>query len=139
METARISMDFEGRARIHTHLEMAPLIDVVFLLLIFFMLTTTFMVQEAVELQIPQSETGGEADPSALVIVLSHSDLTFNGESVSLEELKNTLVEPLQSDSDRAVTLMTDAEMPVQRILQVMDSIRSAGGRNVALATEGMR
>jgi biopolymer transport protein ExbD len=132
-------MDFEGRARIHTHLEMAPLIDVVFLLLIFFMLTTTFMVQEAVELQIPQSETGGEADPSALVIVLSHSDLTFNGESVSLEELKNTLVEPLQSDSDRAVTLMTDAEMPVQRILQVMDSIRSAGGRNVALATEGMR
>jgi biopolymer transport protein ExbD len=132
-------MDFEGRARIHTHLEMAPLIDVVFLLLIFFMLTTTFMVQEAVELQIPQSETGGEADPSALVIVLSHSDLTFNGESVSLEELKNTLVEPLQSDSDRAVTLMTDAEMPVQRILQVMDSIRSAGGRNVVLATEGMR
>jgi biopolymer transport protein ExbD len=132
-------MDFEGRARIHTHLEMAPLIDVVFLLLIFFMLTTTFMVQEAVELQIPQSETAGEADPSALVIVLSHSDLTFNGESVSLEELKNTLVEPLQSDSDRAVTLMTDAEMPVQRILQVMDSIRSAGGRNVALATEGMR
>jgi biopolymer transport protein ExbD len=132
-------MDFEGRARIHTHLEMAPLIDVVFLLLIFFMLTTTFMVQEAVELQIPQSETAGEADPSALVIVLSHSDLTFNGESVSLEELKNALLEPLQSDSDRAVTLMTDAEMPVQRILQVMDSIRSAGGRNVALATEGMR
>jgi biopolymer transport protein ExbD len=132
-------MDFEGRARIHTHLEMAPLIDVVFLLLIFFMLTTTFMVQEAVELQIPQSETAGEADPSALVIVLSHSDLTFNGESVSLEELKNALLEPLRSDSDRAVTLMTDAEMPVQRILQVMDSIRSAGGRNVALATEGMR
>jgi biopolymer transport protein ExbD len=132
-------MDFEGRARIHTHLEMAPLIDVVFLLLIFFMLTTTFMVQEAVELQIPQSETGGEADPSALVIVLSHSDLTFNGESVSLEELKNALLEPLRADSDRAVTLMTDAEMPVQRILQVMDRIRSAGGRNVALATEGMR
>jgi biopolymer transport protein ExbD len=132
-------MDFEGRARIRTHLEMAPLIDVVFLLLIFFMLTTTFMVQEAVELQIPHAETGETADPSALVIVLSHDDLLLNGEPVSFVELESALAEPLRADPDRSVVLKTDAEMPVQRILEVMDSIRNAGGRNVALATEGGR
>jgi biopolymer transport protein ExbD len=132
-------MDFEGRARIHTHLEMAPLIDVVFLLLIFFMLTTTFMVQEAVELQIPQAETGATADPSALVIVLSRQDLLLNGEPVTLDGLRSALIEPLRAEPDRSVVLKTDAEMAVQRILEVMDSVRSAGGRNVALATEGGR
>ena len=130
-------MDFEGRSRIHTHLEMTPLIDVVFLLLIFFMLTTTFTVQEAVELQIPQAEMGTTADPTALVILLSHQELFLNGEAITLEELRHALTEPLAAEPGRAVVLKTDAGMPIQKILEVMDSIRNAGGRNVALATEG--
>lgn len=133
-------MDFEGRARIRTHLEMAPLIDVVFLLLIFFLLTTTFMVEEAVDLRLPRAETGETVDPSVLEVVLTRDGrLTFNGEPVTLEELEAAMTEPLQSDPEQAVILKVDSEVAVQRMLEILDRIRSAGGRNLALATEGRK
>jgi len=130
-------MDFEGRARIRTHLEMAPLIDVVFLLLIFFLLTTTFMVQEAVDLRLPRAETGEASDPSLLEVILTRNGrLTFNGEPVTLDELEAAMTVPLQGDPEQAVILKVDSEVAVQGMLEIMDRIRSAGGRNLALATE---
>ena len=73
----------------------------------------------------------------SLVILLSHQELFLNGEAITLEELRHALTEPLAAEPGRAVVLKTDAGMPIQKILEVMDSIRNAGGRNVALATEG--
>jgi len=129
-------MDFEGRARIHSHLDIAPLIDIVFLLLVFFMLTSTFMVPEAIELELPESKSASVTDTTPIIVSLNQSgQLALNGEHIALEQLQSLLKPLLKRDPKSAVTLKSDAHTEVQQLLVIMDEIRAAGGTNVALAT----
>lgn len=130
-------MEFEGRARIHSHLDIAPLIDIVFLLLVFFMLTSTFLVPEAIELELPESASATVTEITPITVALDSSgELALNGEPIQLDGLRSA-IEPLIADnSDVAITLKSDAHTNVQQLLEVMDEIRAAGGSNVALATK---
>jgi len=129
-------MEFEGRARIHSHLDIAPLIDIVFLLLVFFMLTSTFLVPEAIELELPESSSAVITEITPITVALNAAgELALNGDAIPLEQLR-TAIEPLIAEnSDVAITLKSDAHTEVQQLLKVMDEIRAAGGSNVALAT----
>ena len=130
-------MEFEGRARIHSHLDIAPLIDIVFLLLVFFMLTSTFLVPEAIELELPESTTAIVTEITPITVALNASgELALNGEPIQLDKLRLAM-EPLiaNNSDDVAITLKSDAHTEVQQLLRVMDEIRAAGGNNVALAT----
>ena len=129
-------MEFEGRARIHSHLDSAPLIDIVFLLLVFFMLTSTFMVPEAIELELPESSSATATDTKPIVVALDAlGQLALNGERIELEGLREAIEPLLKQDPDTAITLKSDASTEVQQLLRVMDEIRAAGGTDVALAT----
>ncbi len=129
-------MDFEGRARIHSHLDIAPLIDIVFLLLVFFMLTSTFLVPEAIELELPESKTAIATEIQPVVVSLDRAgSLALNGENITLEELQQAIKPLLNSSDDTSITLKSDARTEVQTLLEVMDEIRAAGGINVGLAT----
>jgi len=129
-------MDFEGRARIHSHLDIAPLIDIVFLLLVFFMLTSTFMVPEAIELKLPESTSATKTNQKNIIIELNQNgELALNSEKINLIQLQNR-IKPLIIEGDKSdITLKSDARTEVQLLLKVMDEIRAAGGTNVALAT----
>ncbi len=129
-------MDFEGRARIHSHLDIAPLIDIVFLLLVFFMLTSTFLVPEAIELELPESKSASPTEVTPIIVSLNQTgQLALNGESIKLEQLKLAIAPLIKQDVDSAITLKSDAHTEVQLLLKVMDEIRAAGGTNVGLAT----
>ncbi len=129
-------MDFEGRSRIHAHLDIAPLIDIVFLLLVFFMLTSTFLVPEAIELELPESNSAAMAETTPVIVALDASGrLALNGESVPLEHLRAAIEPLIDGNANAAITLKSDARTEVQQLLRVMDEIRAAGGENVALAT----
>ena len=129
-------MDFEGRARIHSHLDIAPLIDIVFLLLVFFMLTSTFLVPEAIELELPESSSASVTETMPIVVSLDKTgQLALNGEIIGLEQLQMAIEPLLKQDTESAITLKSDAHTEVQQLLKVMDEIRAAGGSNIALAT----
>jgi len=129
-------MEFEGRARIHSHLDIAPLIDIVFLLLVFFMLTSTFMVPEAIELELPESSSAQLSDITPIIVSMNASgQLALNGERIELEQLRMAIEPLIKQNADAPITLKSDASTRVQLLLQVMDEIRAAGGTDVALAT----
>lgn len=129
-------MDFEGRARIHSHLDIAPLIDIVFLLLVFFMLTSTFLTPEAIELELPESSTAIVTEATPIIVSVDQAGrLALNGERIELEQLQAKIKPLLREDADSAITLKSDARTEVQQLLRVMDEIRAAGGSNIALAT----
>jgi len=129
-------MDFEGRARIHSHLDIAPLIDIVFLLLVFFMLTSTFLVPEAVELELPESKSASVTDITPIIVSLNQTGkLALNGESIALEQLQQAIKPLIAQNVESTITLRSDARTEVQLLLKVMDEIRAAGGTNVGLAT----
>ncbi len=129
-------MEFEGRARIHSHLDIAPLIDIVFLLLVFFMLTSTFMVPEAIELELPESNSAQVSDITPIVVSLNPAgQLALNGERIELKQLREAIEPLIKQNADVPITLKSDASTQVQQLLQVMDEIRAAGGTDVAIAT----
>ncbi len=129
-------MEFEGRARIHSHLDIAPLIDIVFLLLVFFMLTSTFLVPEAIELELPEASSSNVAEITPITVALKRSgEISLNGKPVALEQLRAAIEPLLKQDKEAPITLKSDAHSEVQQLLAVMDEIRSAGGSNIALAT----
>lgn len=132
-------MEFEGRARIRSHLDIAPLIDVVFLLLVFFMLTSNFMTPEAVELNLPESGSAVSHEQTPIIVTLAQGgEITLNGEALELAALGLRL-ETRPDIGEQSITLKSDAGVEVQQLIQVMDQIRGAGGVNIALATAPQR
>jgi biopolymer transport protein ExbD len=129
-------MDFKGRARIHSHLDIAPLIDIVFLLLVFFMLTSTFVTPEAIELELPESSSAQSIEITPIIVAINQAgELSLNGNRIVLEHLQNAIAPLMTENSQTPITLKSDAQTQVQQLLNVMDKIRQAGGTNIALAT----
>jgi len=130
-------MEFEGRARISQHLNMAPLIDVVFLLLIFFMLTSTFLDSDVIDLELPSSSSARPAQEQDIVVLLGlDGALAVNGEFVERDQLTDKLRALLLAPDEQVITLKTDAEESVQDMLELMDAIRDAGGQKILMATD---
>ena len=133
-------MDFSGRPRTKQELNVAPLIDVVFLLLIFFMLASTFLKPEAIDLMLEGSSTGGNAAEEMLNIeVVVDGTIRLNGLRLSMSQLKTELASRIQGDQTRPVTIKAAAEVPVQTLVSIMDRVRAAGTNNLRLATPEAR
>lgn len=130
-------MEFEGRSRPSLRLNLAPLIDVVLILLIFFMLTSTFVVAEAIDIDLPFSKSSQETEETQIVVLLSlDGQVALNDEVVGRDVLSERLTGLFEARPDRPATLKADADVSVQQLLEIMDLIREAGGRHVSIATE---
>ena len=133
-------MDFSGRQRTKQELNVAPLIDVVFLLLIFFMLASTFIKPEAIDLMLEGGSTGGKAAEEMLNIeVVVDGTIRLNGLRLSMPQLETELASRIQGDQTRPVTIKAAAEVPVQTLVSIMDRVRAAGTNNLRLATPEAR
>ena len=128
-------MEFARYQRLKQELSVAPLIDVVFLLLIFFMLTSTFIEPEAVDLMLEggQSATVTPTEPLE-VQVTTEGTIRLNGLRLSLGQLTTEISARIKGDQARAVTIKADAEVQVQVLVQIMDQVQLAGANNLRLA-----
>ena len=124
-------MDFDRpKRRIH-ELNLIPLIDVVFHLLIFVMFTTTFVVSESMELSLPSGKpTSGLADVTRIQIAPS-GDLLVNQQPMPGVGLSNFLVGKLGSNPDSKIAIFTTPGVNVQQLVSVLDTVYLDGGRNV--------
>ena len=130
-------MEFEGRSRIRAHLDIAPLIDIVFLLLVFFMLTSTFLFTEAIDLELPEAGSASVAPPSPVSISIDRQGtIHLDGVVVPLGRLRSRVAVLIEQTPELPVILKSDARTEVQRLIEVMDEIRAAGGSNIALAAQ---
>ena len=129
-------MEFSGRQRSKQELNVAPLIDVVFLLLIFFMLASTFIEPKSVELMLGSGTTQtvtAAVDPLEIDVATDGS-IRLNGLRLSVEQLTVEIAARIKGDPNRIVTIRAEAEIPVQRLIQVMDQVRSAGTNKLRLS-----
>lgn len=129
-------MNFRQRAREPLELNLVPLIDVVFMLLIFFMLTTTFVHDRRLEVDLPVSESGSSerAEREDHVIELdARGAIAVDGRRVSGEELGAVLA--AIADDGRPVVLWADARVVNQRVITVLDQARRAGIETIGLGT----
>jgi len=113
--------------------DLAPLIDVVFLLLIFFMLTFALPVQ-GVNLDLTNESSTIVSDESQLIVRIDNmSVITINDEVVVLGSLVNELREKLKYRNDKSVSIETSDKTKYDLFVSVLDKVRLAGAKELSL------
>lgn len=119
-----------------TTIDMAPLIDIVFILLIFFMVTTTFVKDMKLDLERPKANSAVAASSKAIRLFIDRNGDTYvDGEAVRLWLIQSKLRDLLSTSSNKIVLVVTDEGVPAGRLVEVVDQARLAGAESVGVAT----
>jgi biopolymer transport protein ExbD len=135
------SMVFRTRKRKQVSLSVTPLIDVLFLLLIFFMVTGTFKRAGELELRLPESSTStpskSESEAKDLELVLTEDGLLLlDGENVELPNLKRRLQTIVAEDAEKRVMIKAESGVQHWEVVRLLDIVREAGFPGVGLGTQ---
>lgn len=100
---------------------MSGMTDIVFLLLIFFMITSTLIAPNALKLLLPQSTHQTMANPITTVSITRNLEYYVETTMVNVEELEQVLQERLAGESDPTISLHVDRSVPMERVVTVMN------------------
>ncbi|MFK7850541.1 MAG: ExbD/TolR family protein [Akkermansiaceae bacterium] len=118
-------------------IDISPLIDVVFLLLIFFIVTTVFVKETGVEISKPRAATSEDLErQSILIAVTSESRVWHGGREIGQDGVRAVVAALLEENPDSPVIIRADASAPTEATVKVIDSAKLAGAESVSLATE---
>lgn len=127
--------DLDGQRTDEPELNMAPLIDMVFILLIFFLVTTTFVREAGVEVDRPQAASAAAKAKGAMTIaVAADGRIYIERRQVDLRSVRGLVERFLAEDPQGAVIIAADKDTPTGRTIAVLDQCRLAGARDVAVA-----
>lgn len=125
------------RGRAQAEVQMAPLIDMVFILLIFFMVTTVFTRETGVSVNRPQASTAQSLDSKSLMIGITPEGYVYvDKRRVDLLSLRSVIERQLQTMTEPNVILIADQEAQTGIVVKVMDECRRAGATNIALSAK---
>jgi len=115
-------------------IDIGPLIDLVFQLLIFFMLTSTFIMQSGIKVKLPKAVTSKIIDKENLVLTISAENVLYlEGRVLTLKELRAEL-----KKSKRPILIRADRRAEVGRLTEVWDICRELGIEHINIATNQM-
>jgi biopolymer transport protein ExbD len=121
-------VQFNRAERSSVEINLAPLVDVIFLLVIFFAVSTTFLDSSGLNLDLPSSSSTAETTKNDLMVLLSaDGQMSFEGELVELDELDQLLREAMGKSTDKTVILRADTHTEHGDVVRLMDLIRDAG------------
>jgi len=114
---------------------MAPLIDMVFLLLIFFMVTTSFVKETGIDVQRPTASTAALKEKGNILVGVSSDGRVFlERKQVDVRSVRAHIERCLAENPEGAVVIVADKTSQTGVVIQVMDQCRLAGARNVSIA-----
>jgi biopolymer transport protein ExbD len=120
-----------------SEMNITPLIDIVFILLIFFVVTTTFVHELGLPVDRPDSSTATEQAPDVVRVALGRQgEITVDAQPTSRWRVEAEVRARLRDDAHAAVLLIADRGAVADQIVEVMDACRRAGAKNVALGVD---
>ena len=116
--------------------DLTPMIDMTFILLIFFMVSTTFVKDMKIDLTRPGAQTQVVASTKALRLYIDRQgDTWIDGEPIRPWVIQGRVRDQLRGMTQKSVLVVTDAEVPSQKLIDVIDAARLAGAEDVGVAT----
>jgi len=130
-------MEFDRSFRRMRQLNMIPLINVVFLLLIFFLVAGRVEKPDVIPMDIPEAESGKLVEGGSVTILLGvHEDIIIDDALVEMSAVEDTVAKKLDAYPNAIITLKADARLEARRMIDVLQAIKRAGGVNVSLVTQ---
>ncbi|MEE1899006.1 biopolymer transporter ExbD [Flavobacterium rakeshii] len=114
-------MQFRSRNRVTPEFNMSSMTDIVFLLLIFFMLTSTMVTTNALDLNLPNAKGKTENNQSVSVSITKDLEYYIDKEPTAEEALEPKLLELLSGDENKAIVLRAEKGVPIENAVMVMD------------------
>lgn len=116
-------------------LDMTPMLDIVFIMLIFFIVTSSFVKTAGIEINPPSANSAEQQDNANIFIAISDTGaIWLDNREVDIRSVRS-LISRLHADSpDSAVVIQADKNSKTDHLMQVMDQVRQAGVSNVAVA-----
>jgi biopolymer transport protein ExbD/biopolymer transport protein TolR len=131
-------MSFLRKSSEEPRIDLTPMVDVVFLLLIFFMISTTFVESPGISIKLPEASSQSvEREPQELKIYLSRDgDVYYLDRKISINDYKKLLAEHRSNADTTTILLLADQESRHGKVVTLMDLARDAGFVKLAIATE---
>jgi biopolymer transport protein ExbD len=128
-------MQFRRKSRPEITINLAPLIDVIFLLVIFFAVSTTFLDTAGLQLELPESSSTAQQEAEDISVYLgADGELSFGEEIVDHEQLKARLQSALAETDRKVVVLRADTHTEHGAVVEIMDLIRDSGAEGLTVA-----
>ena len=118
-------------------INITPMLDVVFILLIFFIVTANFIKEPGLEVNRPDSETAEPTENAAILIAVGNAgEIYMDGRRIDKRQVKANVVRLLAENPQGSVVIQADEKATADTIMAVMDGAREAGVYNTSLASE---
>ncbi len=125
------------RPRYQIQAPLTSLIDIVFLLLIYFLLTTNFMVDEGIKIKLPQAKASAPQTEEVITVYVDQQGRAFlENKEVTLAGLFDRLKEMVGGQKNKLVVIRADRAVILNKAVKVMDVAKAAGAGRLCLATE---
>ncbi|MCG2711145.1 MAG: biopolymer transporter ExbD [Candidatus Omnitrophica bacterium] len=130
-------MEFKGRKKVNTQLNIAPLIDVVFLLLIFFMLSSHFVDQPGIKITLPTAVTAKAHPKEDIIIFISRDNKVYlNKKEISFHDLLDELKTAVNNAKNKSVIIKADEKIDLGLAVRVMDFAKKGGAEGLIVSTK---
>ena len=130
-------MKMRRRGARSADVDISPLIDMVFILLIFFMVSTTFVKDAQVELKRPSAASASKASTKSLRVTIDRVGAVYlDGVPTKPWMLQSKVRDAFRDGADKTVLVVSDRTVPVDRLIEIVDQVRLAGAADVAVATD---
>ena len=133
---------FERSAKKAKQPDVTPLIDVIFQLILFFMLTTTFVRMEAIDIfvnnksdPVPQPMPAEAGFAAPVIVSLKGNDIFINNSKIAATEIPKVIGKEISLEKGRQVKLLTQEGVNMQQFVDAIDLIRAGGCENISLAS----
>lgn len=116
-------------------INMSPLIDCVFLLLIFFVVTAVFVEETGVEIQRPRAVAAQEMEPRSILLALTDDGrIFFGGREIGLHAVRGVVARQLREHEEAPVIIQADGDARTTPLVALIDECKLAGARHVSIA-----
>jgi biopolymer transport protein ExbD len=118
-------------------INISPLIDMVFILLIFFIVTTVFVEETGVEVTKPQAASQIQLEKNSILIAITaNNNVVYGGRDIGVNGVRAVVKRLLQDDANMPVIIQADENVPTRLLVRVIDESKLAGALSVNISTE---
>jgi len=130
-------MRFRRKKNEISDVDMSPLIDMVFILLIFFMVSSTFTKDMKLDLERPGASSASRASSKVIrVYIDNQAEVYVNAQPVKIWAVQSKLRDMLRTSTEKSVLVITDESIAVEKLIDLVDQCRLSGAKDVAVATK---
>jgi len=116
---------------------ITPMLDVVFILLIFFIVTANFITEPGLEINRPDSEPSEITENAAILIAIGAAgEIYMDGRRIDVRQVKANVIRLIAENPQGSVVIQADVKSTAEKIVAVMDEVREAGVVDISIASE---